>query len=511
MEFSNFNKQAKQTSYRHGNLYEVGSYVQNADGDVGKIHRRGPNYVIAVTEDGDMFRAWVSDIKEYKQWNTSGADQSHRLVGTDKFRKFTERMTPGSEYDMWKKPAEVHQRINKTKPIKEETMTANVRLSAWMLGLNLTEQQEIASKMDRILLSGEVVEGILESFGTERMQDLATEYASIVSGEDLSEGMKQARANVGASKCWDGYTAKGTKKKDGKEVPNCVKEEEEDLEEGKKGLYANIHAKRKRGESPAKPGDDDYPAKDAFKKAAKTAKEEVETEDDLVENPLAIGAALGIAAGGAFLAKKAAEAGKAMRNKKQSALDAARGLKNSYEAEGDLLDEKKKLDPVGKEDGDVDNDGDKDSSDSYLLKRRAAVSAAIKAKKGTKKESFSDWRTELLEKDVKGVEVNPQIDDATDPMSVFDKNKKLKGANNMKEECGTCSEKEDCGCETCLAKKASKVKRVKYQDGVNEEVDKKKKEDIVKGMKKNMGDLKARYGDKAKQVMYATATKNAKK
>ena len=28
--------------------------------------------------------------------------------------------------------------------------------------------------------------------------------------------------------------------------------------------------------------------------------------------------------------------------------------------------QEKKLDPVGKEDGDVDNDGDKDSSDSYL-------------------------------------------------------------------------------------------------------------------------------------------------
>ena len=48
------------------------------------------------------------------------------------------------------------------------------------------------------------------------------------------------------------------------------KEETEELDE-KKGLYANIHA-RKRGEAPAKPGDEGYPAKDAFKKAAKTAK-----------------------------------------------------------------------------------------------------------------------------------------------------------------------------------------------------------------------------------------------
>ena len=41
------------------------------------------------------------------------------------------------------------------------------------------------------------------------------------------------------------------------------------------------------------------------------------------------------------------------------------------------IEEKKKLDPVGKEDGDIDNDGDKDSSDSYLLNRRKAVKKAI--------------------------------------------------------------------------------------------------------------------------------------
>ena len=37
------------------------------------------------------------------------------------------------------------------------------------------------------------------------------------------------------------------------------------------------------------------------------------------------------------------------------------------------------------------------------------------------------------------------------------------------------------------------------------------KERIVKGMKKSLAGFKARYGDKAKSVMYATATKAAKK
>ena len=38
------------------------------------------------------------------------------------------------------------------------------------------------------------------------------------------------------------------------------------------------------------------------------------------------------------------------------------------------------LDPVGKEDGDVNNDGKKDSTDSYLMKRRKAIGKAIKSK-----------------------------------------------------------------------------------------------------------------------------------
>ena len=34
---------------------------------------------------------------------------------------------------------------------------------------------------------------------------------------------------------------------------------------GKRGLWDNIHAKRKRGETPAKPGDKNYPTDKALK------------------------------------------------------------------------------------------------------------------------------------------------------------------------------------------------------------------------------------------------------
>ena len=68
------------------------------------------------------------------------------------------------------------------------------------------------------------------------VQDLTTlvsemhEHAINDEKNEVVESMKQARKNVGASTCWKGYKAQGTKTKDGKVVPNCVKEDEE-LEE----------------------------------------------------------------------------------------------------------------------------------------------------------------------------------------------------------------------------------------------------------------------------------------
>jgi hypothetical protein len=53
------------------------------------------------------------------------------------------------------------------------------------------------------------------------------------------------------------------------------------------------------------------------------------------------------------------------------------------------LYEKKKLDPVGKEDGDIDNDGDEDETDSYLLNRRKAIGKAMK-KEDMQYEAISD-------------------------------------------------------------------------------------------------------------------------
>jgi hypothetical protein len=56
-----------------------------------------------------------------------------------------------------------------------------------------------------------------------------------------------------------------------------------------------------------------------------------------------------------------------------------------------IATQKEALDPVGKEDDDIDNDGDVDKSDSYLKNRRKVRSKVIA------KEGYSNWREDLIE------------------------------------------------------------------------------------------------------------------
>ena len=84
---------------------------------------------------------------------------------------------------------------------------------------------------------------------------------------------------------------------------------------------------------------------------------------------------------------------------------------------------KEALDPVGKEDGDIDNDGDKDSSDKYLLKRRKAIGKAMKKRLKEERESLSevmdDTETEKTVKEKKvnnKVTINPKLGEAVEEM-----------------------------------------------------------------------------------------------
>tara|TARA_B100000674_G_C37830406_1_gene910270 strand:- start:233 stop:1249 length:1017 start_codon:yes stop_codon:yes gene_type:complete len=88
-------------NYISKKIFNVGEVVENLNsGLVGRIIRRGTNYLICVTEDNLMFKSWIKDVSEGVVNGTqkSGVPADQRLVGTDSLRKYTETMVPGFSY-----------------------------------------------------------------------------------------------------------------------------------------------------------------------------------------------------------------------------------------------------------------------------------------------------------------------------------------------------------------------------------------------------------------------------
>jgi len=119
-------------------IYKVGDLVENLNtGLVGRITRRGTNYLICVTEDKIMFKSWIKDVAETRMPNVSRKDKNviakrgknifkkdlkgtvlgtneavvngtsksgvpsdQRLVGTDAHRKYVEKLVPGSSWGL---------------------------------------------------------------------------------------------------------------------------------------------------------------------------------------------------------------------------------------------------------------------------------------------------------------------------------------------------------------------------------------------------------------------------
>jgi hypothetical protein len=81
-------------------IFQIGQLVENLNtGLVGRIIRRGTNYLICVTEDNIMFKSWIKDMMEYTEVRMDskkrGPNKPNTLVGTDGYRKNVEDMTPG--------------------------------------------------------------------------------------------------------------------------------------------------------------------------------------------------------------------------------------------------------------------------------------------------------------------------------------------------------------------------------------------------------------------------------
>jgi len=96
-------------NYFKKKIFNVGDLVESLNtGLIGKIIRRGANYLISVTENNVMFKSWTHDLMEAKKVKEKKPDTR---VGTVGYLKYAQSMVPGQE----KKNFNIEEFINKYK------------------------------------------------------------------------------------------------------------------------------------------------------------------------------------------------------------------------------------------------------------------------------------------------------------------------------------------------------------------------------------------------------------
>ena len=230
---------------------------------------------------------------------------------------------------------------------------------------------------------------------------------------------------------------------------------------------------------------------------------------------------------------------------------------------------------ANRKDKDINNDGKVDKTDKYLHNRRKAVTKAVEKDdeaekvKGKKAKSAEDVKKGKGTKGAEAVEVNPNMNESLDDAvrsAVFGLQEEFELGETYIRYSGTVKTagKPEKDWEYTVHHNGDHYKAIKKQnphltkdehdavdshgpeqhhnhnfngtkirtsirdqegevlESMNEacktmkeeemtDAQMKKREEIVKSMKKNKGDFEKRYGDRAKEVMYATATKMAMK
>jgi hypothetical protein len=88
-------------NYIQDKIFKIGNIVENTNtGLVGKIIRRGTNYLICVTENDIMFKSWIKDLIEYTEVKMNSMyrlpGKPNTLAGTKGYFKYAAKMTPGT-------------------------------------------------------------------------------------------------------------------------------------------------------------------------------------------------------------------------------------------------------------------------------------------------------------------------------------------------------------------------------------------------------------------------------
>ena len=95
-----YDQQGLRENYIRQKVFRMGDVVESlSTGLIGKIIRRGTNYLISVSEGNVMFKSWIHDVMEYTEKRMDGRmrDKTHPnyLVGTSGYRKNAQAKVAG--------------------------------------------------------------------------------------------------------------------------------------------------------------------------------------------------------------------------------------------------------------------------------------------------------------------------------------------------------------------------------------------------------------------------------
>ena len=95
-----YDQKGLRENYIKKKVFRMGDIIESlSTGLVGKIIRRGTNYLISVSESNVMFKSWIHDVMEYTEKKMEGRmrDKTHPnyLVGTGGFRKNAQAKVAG--------------------------------------------------------------------------------------------------------------------------------------------------------------------------------------------------------------------------------------------------------------------------------------------------------------------------------------------------------------------------------------------------------------------------------
>ena len=210
MSLEDFEKQELRQEYMEENVFNIGDYVENMnDCTIGKIIKRGTNYLVYEMEDGGVQKAWL-----------------HECVAVDTTQvEMMESTTVKKE----KVKDVVLQKNSDALDDDEDDFLEDIKVSTKDYGRN---QQDPDVKDIKGTQPKKYYKGMSDAEKEKRAKHFAKDR-----GDSNKPAPGDADAKTKPSKytkkykqmygeaCWDGFKQVGMKTKNGKQVPNCVPEE----------------------------------------------------------------------------------------------------------------------------------------------------------------------------------------------------------------------------------------------------------------------------------------------